>query len=237
MSTDEGGVGARRRPAETAAWALLVPLLLLDLALLGRHLSLVEGGQVFTHPWSVEADGSYPELLQYLKWLGAVLLLAALAFRRRAAIYVGWAAIFLYFLVDDSTELHERLGAEVVGALNLDRLQQLVAERFPDLFVRARDFGELAVALGAAAVVAVVLGAAWPAREARRDRRTALRLLLWLAAFAFFAVGVDMVHVMTIDPVTGLTPSFYWLGLIEDGGEMICASLLLGGLAAELARG
>jgi hypothetical protein len=211
------------------ALGLLALLLLVDLTFIVCHISLPHR-QVW---WSLEADNSYPEKWQYLKWLAACLLLLALALRRRAAIYLGWAAIFLYFLIDDATSLHETMSGRLVAELGLDRIQHIYIAWFPGLYLRPQDFGELTMALVIAAVIAALLALSWPPRTAVRERKVTKRLILWLGAFALFAVGVDMVHVMVL-PVS--KTATYILGVIEDGGEMICASLLVGGLVRELAR-
>jgi hypothetical protein len=236
LTPKEFGLDAARQQrsaVQTAAWTLLVLLLAIDLALVASHLFFVSPHEAFKHVWSVEADGGYAEKFQHLKWLAAVIFLLVLTLTRREAIYLAWAAIFLYFLVDDATSLHETLGGRLAVDLSLERVQQIYLVWFPALYLRPRDFGELALALAVAAAIAVSLFLCWPRREAARDRIVATRLLAWLALFAFFAVVVDMVHIMAM-PVSG--PAIYILGLVEDGGEMICASLLLGGLAVELAR-
>jgi hypothetical protein len=211
-----------------AAWGLLALLLALDLALVVCHIRLSprQGS------WNLEADNGYPEKLQYVKWLGGCLLLT-LALRRHAAIYFGWAAICLYFLLDDAALLHEWIGERLAIGLGLGRIHRIYLAWFPGSYLRPQDFGELIVALIVAAAIAALLVLSWPARDAARERVVARRLLMWLGVFALFAVGVDMVHVMVS---RASAPAAYVLGVIEDAGEMICASLLVGGLALELAR-
>jgi hypothetical protein len=65
-----------------------------------------------------------------------------------------------------------------------------------------------------------------------RERIVTKRLIAWVVLFAFFAVGVDMLHVMAWEIYP---PAIDLLAIVEDGGEMVCASLLVGGLALELA--
>jgi hypothetical protein len=218
-----------RSAATTFAYALLALLLALDLAFVFFHVRLAASSSL----WNLEVDNSYPEKSQHLKWLGASLLLVALAVRRRAMIYLAWVAIFFYFLVDDAASIHERWGGRLAAELQLDHIQRIYIARFPGMFLRSQDFGEMTVALIVAAAIAVILVLSWPARNAARERTVTKLLIAWLGLFAFFAVGVDMVHVMAM-PVSA--PATYMLALVEDGGEMICASLLVGGLAMELAR-
>lgn len=234
---ESGSHTARRRSAaEIAAWTLLVLLLLADLALIFCHAWFVGEHEVIDNVWSVEADGGYAEKLQYVKWSAAALLLLALTLTRRRLIYIAWSVVFLYFVADDATSLHEQVGHWLAEELQLESIQQAYLAWFPGLYLRPRDFGELAVVLAVATTIAAMLLFSWPPRMAKRDRLVAVYLLLWLALFAFFSVGIDMVHIMALDPITGFTPTTYLLGIVEDGGEMICASLLVGGLAQELAR-
>jgi hypothetical protein len=220
--------------ASMVALGLLALLLVFDLTFVCGHIWLAP----FHEKWNIEADNGYAEKLQYLKWLAACILLLALALRRRAAIYLAWAAIFLYFLIDDAMSIHERIGGWLTTELGLDRLQEVYIGWFPGFFLRAQDFGELILALLVAAAIAVLLVLSWPPHAAARERTVMKRLVAWLGLFAFFAVGVDLLHIMTLDPVTwASTPAGEALAVIEDGGEMISASLLVGGLALELARG
>ena len=218
----------RRFVAWLVACSLLGLLLLLDLGFISRHVLLVDTQRGL---WNLESDAGYPEKFQYLKWLGASVLLLALAVRRRAALYVGWAVIFCYFLVDDATSIHERWGGRFAAELHLDRLQQVYLTWFPGLFLRPQDFGELTVMLIVAAAIVTILVLTWPTPDAIRERIVTKWLIAWLGLFALFAVVADMVHIMVSDPATVFPRAFHWLALAEDGGKMICASLLVGGLA------
>lgn len=89
----------------------------------------------------------------------------------------------------------------------------------------------MAASLGA--IIVAVLLVAWPRPDAIRERTVAKRLIAWLVLFAVFAVGFDMLHTMVWEIYP---PAIELIGVIEDGGEMICASLLVAGLTLELAR-
>jgi hypothetical protein len=213
----------------TAAFLLLALLLATDLALIYSHILWFEDDWV----WDIEADQGYGETFQYLKWSAAILLLLILAWTRRAAIYVVWAAVFLYLLIDDSQSLHETTGHRLVPLLGLRDFEEIYHRNFEYFFLRGEDFGELIVALGVAMAIAVALYLFWPQRAASRERIVTRWLIGWVLLFGFFAVGVDMLHVMAWEIYP---PALDVLTVIEDGGEMICASLLVGGLALEVAR-
>jgi hypothetical protein len=119
-----------------AAWGLLALLLALDLALVVCHIRLSprQGS------WNLEADNGYPEKLQYVKWLGGCLLLLTLALRRHAAIYFGWAAICLYFLLDDAALLHEWIGERLAIGLGLGRIHRIYLAWVPRLLPQAAGF-------------------------------------------------------------------------------------------------
>ena len=68
----------RRFVAWLVACSLLGLLLLLDLGFISRHVLLVDTQRGL---WNLESDAGYPEKFQYLKWLGASVLLLALAVR------------------------------------------------------------------------------------------------------------------------------------------------------------
>jgi hypothetical protein len=64
-----------------------------------------------------------------------VLLLGFLATKRRSALYFSWFLLFFYFLLDDSLQIHERLG----------RLISIQLEFSGFFNLRSVDFGELLI--------------------------------------------------------------------------------------------
>lgn len=204
---------------DSAARTLLLLLLAADALFVAVH---VWGS--LAHPdWrllSIEADNGYGELFQYLKFLWLALLLARLAWRRRAVGYLAWSLLFAYLLLDDMLRLHEDLGAALAEDLGLR----------PWLGLRAKDLGELAVTAIAALLLLAPLSLAWLRGGAafRALSRSLARRLLLLAGFG---VLLDLLA-SALHPVGG------WrllLGTLEDGGEMVAASLLLARAFAELA--
>lgn len=221
--------GARQGRFRKPALVLLALLLASDIALICLHVRW--GADDWF--WDLGTDRSYPEVFQYLKWGTASVLLLVLAWKRRAGTYVVWAVLSLYLLLDDSQWIHERAGRWLVEMLNLRAFEEVYQRHFEYFMLYAQDFGELIFALALAAAVAVALLLFWPGSDAARERIVTKRLIAWVVLFAFFAVGVDMLHVMAWEIYP---PAIELLAIVEDGGEMICASLLVGGLALELAR-
>jgi hypothetical protein len=230
LATDESILNATwpgwRRQAAIIVLALLLAL---DVALIWLHVLWA------ADDWYLDlgVDRSYPEVFQYLKWGAASALLLALAWKRRAWIYAIWSVLFLYMLVDDSSKVHERTGKWLVKTLDLRAFEEIYQRHFEYFMLYAQDFGEMIVALALGTATMFVLLLSWPARDAVRERVVTKRLIAWVVLFAFFAVGIDMLHVMAWEIYP---PAIELLAIVEDGGEMICASLLVGGLALELAR-
>lgn len=218
-----------RRQLRVFAFALLALLLATDLLLIGLHVLWGYDHWI----WDMEDETGLSEWFQYLKWAVSAVLLLILFMRRRAMIYAAWALLFAYFAIDDSIRLHERAGSWLVQVLDLWRFEEIYLEHFSYFYLRAQEFGELIVAAGLGAIIVVALFVAWPGPDAIRDRTVAKRLIAWLVLFALFAVGFDMLHTMVWEIYP---PAIELVGVIEDGGEMICASILVCGLVLELAR-
>lgn len=210
-----GNVSARSAPA------LLALLLLGDLVLLVLHTV-----NALT-PWlnhgnlSIHRDQGLPELYQYLKWLGIVVLLAYLSRQWRFRGYAAWALLFGYLLCDDAFSIHEHAGGYIAGLL----------QGTPPWGLRLQDLGELAATGIAAGLLFIPLAAA--VRKGPDEfRRVSRGLFLLLLALAFFGVALDMVHTAMR---SGWKADFL-LGFIEDGGEMGVASLILGYVYAQAVR-
>jgi len=194
-----------RLPWKPAVILLLI-LLAADVAYVAMHLRY-PNARLF----SLSAERSYSEVFQYMKeyWITGLLLL--LAVRRQETVFVVWAALFGYLLVDDSRGLHERLGQALAGDDPLARV----------LGVRAQDIGELLVSGAAAAVffAAIALAHRRASAGGRAESWCLVRLCIALAAFG---IGVDIVHELL--PPGG---SYSLIAILEDGGEMVVMTFIL----------
>ncbi len=154
-------------------------------------------------------DWSYGESFNYLKELSIAGLLVFMAFRRRSYAYLVWATVFAYLLADDATQIHERMGEVLAGALGFVAVNSW----------RAVDFGEL-LWFGVSGV-AMFSGIFYGYRiGGRAEREMATTLGLLLLALAFFGVVLDMPF-----GTSGLVDKV--LGAAEDGGEMMVLSVIL----------
>ena len=162
---------------------------------------------------SIDLDGGYPELYQYVKEAWVVIMLVTLAVRTRVVGYLGWAVLFCYALCDDCLSLHERYGLRLAESLGFESR----------LGLRPEDFGELAVTAAAGGVALVVVAAAY-LFGGPGFRRVSRHLAGLVAALAFFGVVVDMVHVVFMHNRV----ANFVLATLEDGGEMVVMSLVAG---------
>lgn len=113
-------------------------------------------------------------------------------------------------LLDDSLQLHERLGSMVASRMGYA----------PAFHLRAQDFGELTVVGSVGLLFAGLLALTWW-RGDREFRRVSRDLALLVGVVVLFGVGVDMLHSMAGSPA--LTAA---LALVEDGGEMVSMSFV-----------
>jgi hypothetical protein len=189
-------------------FALLYLLLLTDLAFIVLY--GLYGFKFITDPkFGLIEDWSYGEVFQYIKEFWIFALLAFLAIRRRSWLFGSWALLFLYLMLDDSMQIHERMGEWVAATL-----------RFVPMFgLRSVDFGELAVSGIAGVFFLVTLSLTYIFAE-QQARAVARGLFFMLLALVFFGVVVDM---LVIDVHWLLTKA---IGALEDGGEQVVMSFI-----------
>jgi hypothetical protein len=213
-----------QRTAGTFSPAALVLALLLaaDGVFIGVHLINEVHPSVNNRLYALDVDRSYSEVFQYIKFFWVGLLLAAVGWLVRAAVYGGWALLFVYLICDDALQVHERVGAWAVTMFPIPSA----------LGLRAQDFGELAVSASAGLVLLAVIASLYPlsnthAKNASKD------LTLLMIVLVFFGVVFDLLHIAMDGPVAGVL-----FGVMEDGGEMIAASLMVAyGVRLYLAEG
>jgi hypothetical protein len=172
-------------------------------------------------PWSdarfdLTYERGHPEAFQHLKEAGVSMLLFVLAWRARVALHAAWALLFLYLLLDDALQVHERVGGRIA----------LRAGFVSAMRLRAQDFGELAVSLAVGSLFFALIASLY--RRAPGSARAATHgLAVLLAALVFFGIVIDLAHIAV--PIVGFS-------MVEDGGEMLVMSALLA-YALHLVRG
>ena len=168
--------------------AIALGLLLLDVALLLVHASSARLGAshldpawLIVHPFRVDADRGVAEVVQYLK-LGLLACAAFVLLRRGHHMMLVFAALFTVLLLDDALQAHEQFGSLLADRLALPSLAGLPPY----------DVGELLVWLLVGGVLLTVLLTMWRS-QVPGERRIVVALTAFIAALAFFGVGVDAV--------------------------------------------
>ncbi len=160
----------------------------------------------------IDTEGGYGEVFQYTKYLWAAILLGWFAAKNRAWRFASWSSVFLYFLADDCLAVHESVGALVASRVDF---------KLP-LGLEPVDFGDLVMLVSAAAALAILVFAAQLGAD-RNVKRTFMELTALAAILGLFGVAFDLFHALhKADPVLD-----FMLGTLEDGGEMVAASLLV----------
>jgi hypothetical protein len=194
-------------------WAtkLLFLCLATDAGFIFVHLIHWQTSVADSHLFSIEADRGYAEVFQYIKEYWTVLLLGLIALQRRSVLYLSWALLFFYLLLDDSLHIHERLG---------DLASTKLA--FSNLFsMRATELGELVISGLVGFFFLVVIAISYHFGNSK-FRKISQRLIVLLLALVVFGIALDVVH-----SLLKLTAINMLIGLLEDGGEMLVMSVII----------
>lgn len=209
MISGSSGHAHRASLTPRAPYILLAVLLAGDLLFMTLHWLHLHTSLLPSELWSIERDGSFGEMYQYLKYMGIGLALAHLYRGTRLPVLLGWIGVFAFLLLDDSMRIHERFGLGMVAWIHL-----------PDFGgLRGRDIGELIFAGLVIAILAPVLTLGY-VRGSLTSRALTADLTFLLSALAACAIGGDTIHRL----LSG-TPLNTLAGMMEDGGEMIALSL------------
>lgn len=189
----------------------LLLLLSTDIVFIGLHIMHTHTGYLWNPNLSLEMDRGYAEVFQYIKEYWIALIFLYLAIKKRNLLYLTWSLLFGYLLLDDSFEIHERLGEKVSAYFN-----------FPPLLgLDGSDFGELTVSAFFGSIFFISMGVTYYLSECN-VKTTCRRLLLLLLALVLFGVVIDTLHGMVDE-------SHVWdsiLAVVEDGGEMLVMSVI-----------
>jgi hypothetical protein len=167
-------------------------------------------------PFNVSFDLGIGESFQYAKELWCALLFAWLVIAKKKTAFTGWSLLFFYFLLDDMLSFHETMSVVVSNWLGLAAPDILVAN------LRVKDLGELAFSASVGLVFLLLLGIAYLRGNPGR-RRIFHGIVIYLAVFLFFGVGLDIIDRFVVDSqfIKGA------FTLAEDGGEMLTLSFLV----------
>ena len=189
---------------------LLILLIAADVSFIVLHLFHTYTILLPDNLFSIGQDRGYGEFFQYTKELWVAILLFLLGLRKRKFLYIIFAFLFLYFLIDDALEVHERFGAFLSDFLNFQ----------PNLGLRAIDFGELAVSIFFGALFFIAIGITH--HQSDSSARTVSKyLIILIVLLALFGVVMDMLEVIVEHAVVNPI-----LVMIEEGGEMLVMSMI-----------
>lgn len=189
---------------------LLVLLLIADLSFVVLHILYIYFGWFSTSLYSLSRDRGYAEFFQYTKELWIIYLLIVLAIRHRKWLLSIFSALFVYFLIDDSLELHEKLG-------------EFLAQYFgfqPALGLRAVDFGELLVYGMFFLLFGISIALGYHLSDPA-DRRVARYLVVLVIILAGFGVFLDMIGI-----IVGHPEAERFMLILEEGGELLVMSVI-----------
>jgi hypothetical protein len=154
--------------------------------------------------WSLEAEHGFSETYQYIKFGFLFISFLMLAKSKSYWGYYALAATCIYLLADDALMLHENLGRVVKWYLPGVR-------------------GGMTYSLIIGAICIFICVIAWWFGP-KCFKYLCSQFIILLAALGFFGIVVDEIHA----PFANLHPSLgKAVTVVEDGGEMIVASIML----------
>jgi hypothetical protein len=154
--------------------------------------------------WDFGSDHSYAEIYGYVKLTAVAVLLVMTFGLSKGRIYLVWAAVFTYVLLDDALLFHQRL-RDALGAHSHStwNIGQLAVWFLVGMIVLVTTLGTLALSSG-------------------HDRTNGILLFAMLLALGFFAVAVDQVQGVFHASFRGADQLFT---VMEEGGEQLVQSL------------
>lgn len=200
-------------PLAPAAKALIsVDILFILTAFFGGFAVWIGGLDQMPRRLGLEYDHSLGNIWNYLKWAVIAGLFARLWWQHRAPVHAAAAVIFTGVFLDDALELHEASNAILSG---------LTGGLAPH---RAGAVLLIVLALGAGALMA------WAWRRSSPPVRHAMLPIVGVTVLLIvLGGGLDLLQSEVQDwagPATGRILRF-GVGLLEDGTELLLASLIL----------
>lgn len=196
-------------------------LLLVDVLLILLHvgvgiLSVSEMIPKFPSTLRIDLDWGVGETVNYGKWLFLFGIALVLNSKRREPVFLGIAVLALIAFLDDSLQLHEYFGDVVAPSL------------FPTL---PRGIGEIMFMAMEGILIVLAFGYGWK-QSSPLARSWMIPFLVLFAGTLFCGVVIDFLHTHT----PGGTRLEDLMAIMEDGGEMIFLSLMVGYAAGLLRR-
>jgi hypothetical protein len=155
--------------------------------------------------WWLGQDWGYAETFQYGKELGIVVVFFLFFLRHPHILSLGWQVLFLYLLLDDSLQIHERVGRAVARLVHTSWV-------FTD-HVASAIFGSLILSLLS---FGYYYAPSW-------FKRVSWPLFGLFTTLVLFGVVLDTVHQV----IGRSVPLLFRIGYVmEEAGEMVTFSLI-----------
>jgi hypothetical protein len=191
---------------------LLVALLSTDMLFILLGVIHGSASAALDSNFRLSKEWGYAETFQYTKEFGILVCFFLFFVRHLHPICLGWQTCFLYILLDDSWQIHERLG-KFLG-------QYLPTSTLPG--IRARDLGELLVSLSFGSIILSLVGIGYYYADGTL-RKISQVLFGLLAVTVLFGVILDLGG-RIISHYSVLVGDIFYV--VEEGGEMAAVSMI-----------
>lgn len=190
----------------------LYTLLVIDFVFISLH-ALKSLGYVSNPNLSVTKNFGYGESFMYLNELFIIGCSLWLGFKFRRSIFYLWAAVFVYVLLDDSLEIHEKVGYYLGG---------WIKQHSDITLIIAKESAEIGsfVLFGILLFTPILL--IYVKTNISSLKVFIQDLLILFAGLLFFGIGIDFMNIF-FETGTFLNG---FLGLLEDAGEMVMISII-----------
>jgi hypothetical protein len=208
-----------RKTNKQSASLLLLLLLCADFAFIVIHTDnafitfyVTKMESLIPPPLSIGTDRGYAEIYQYIKFFWIIIVFAYVNKSTKSLSYVSWILVFTFFLCDDAFSLHENAGLYFAKIFYFNL----------PFNVKLDDFGEIVFWAIIGIFLLIILARAY-LHGSHTFKKVSIDISLFVIAFVFFGVVVDLLH-SSIELWKVLS---FGLGTVEDGGELVVASLIL----------
>ena len=170
--------------------------------------------------YNIESNNSFVEFYQYVKWLIIIGCVIGMALLHKSRGMLIWTGIFIVFLLEDIFRIHEILGTLFFEILTENN--QPISEKNATLLA--------VLFIGFILLMPVI----WLYNQSSdKERRMSKKLVYLLVLFLFFAFGMDQIH--QIPAIKNNSSWNFVVGIIEDGGELVTESVIVGFLCYSIA--
>lgn len=191
---------------------ILYSLLAIDFVFISLH-TLKSLDYLSGPNFSVTKNFGYGESFMYLNELFIISCFLWLAYKFRRSIFYLWGAVFVYVLLDDSMEVHEKIGYYLGGWIKQH------SDIMPEIAKESAEMSSF-VLFGIVLFTPILL--LYVKAKNRSLKVFTQDLLILFGGLLFFGIGIDFLNIFF---ATGTFLNGF-LGLLEDAGEMVMISMI-----------